>query len=133
MRPDGFVSLAAALKTKRFKRRKIKVADVEDLVGNCPKQRFELATIAGEKCIRAVQGHSMRSVRDAEFARSLMPGDTDLPSVCVHGTFRRHLRSILTEGLLAGGLSKTKRRNHIHFMPHAPHVARGKRTPFRHA
>ena len=129
VRPDGFVSVAAALKTKRLRGRKIKVADVEELVSNCPKQRFELATIAGEKCIRAVQGHSMKSVKDAEFARSLMLSDPDLPSVCVHSTFRRHLDSILSEGLLVGGLSKTKKRNHVHFMPHAPDVARGKRTP----
>ncbi len=96
----------------------VSVSDVEDVVHLSDKQRFELRTEDGELLIRAVQGHSMHVVRDDQLLRSLRVDDDELPDVCVHGTFKRHLSSILCVGLLAGGTSGS--RNHVHFIPHEP-------------
>jgi hypothetical protein len=38
----------------------------------------------------------------------------------VHGTYSRHLNSILGNGLMAGGKQGAAFRNHVHFQPHAP-------------
>merc|ERR1719356_1322230 len=73
---------------------------------------------SGEYYIRAVQGHSMKAVDDESLLTRLSPHDTKLPVVCVHGTYRRHLPSILQRGLLPGG--GTSDRNHVHFAPFEP-------------
>ena len=97
----------------------VSVSDVEDVVHLSDKQRFELRTEDGELLIRAVQGHSMHVVRDDQLLRSLRVDDDELPDVCVHGTFKKHLSSILRVGLLAGG-TRIGSRNHVHFIPHEP-------------
>ena len=44
--------------------------------------------------------------------------DPDLPQVCVHGTYRDCLDSILDQGLMSGG--RSSRRQHVHFVPFEP-------------
>jgi hypothetical protein len=58
--------------------------------------------------IRAVQGHSTRCVDEAALLKPLT-ADSDLPEFCVHGTYYKHLDSILGDGLNGGT------RTHMHF------------------
>ncbi len=116
IRPDGFCLVSHVLRAKVMLG--ASVADVERVVRQSDKRRFELRTENGELLVRAAQGHSMRVVRDDQLLRSLRVDDNELPDVCVHGTFKRHLSSILCVGLLAGGTSGS--RNHVHFIPHEP-------------
>ena len=119
IRPDGFCLLSEVLQAWEMRRLGVSVSDVEDVVHLSDKQRFELRTEDGELLIRAVQGHSMHVVRDDQLLRSLRVDDDELPDVCVHGTFKKHLSSILRVGLLAGG-TRIGSRNHVHFIPHEP-------------
>ena len=66
--------------------------------------------------IRAVNGHSMDSVRDELLFEQLTVNN--LPPVCVHGTFRSHFRAICSTGLRAGGGRGL--RSHIHFQAFEP-------------
>ena len=75
--------------------------------------------IDGVQFIRAVQGHSMNEVDENELLTRLHPEDRDLPRLCVHGTYRRYVQSILAKGLKAGGTKKGFR-NHVHFQPCEP-------------
>jgi len=90
---------------------------LEQITNSNEKKRFEMSIIDGRHMIRAVQGHSMKSVSDSEL---LQPLDLNgrLPEKCVHGTYIRHWTSISSKGLLAGGLGDKGQRNHIHFAPY---------------
>jgi RNA:NAD 2'-phosphotransferase (TPT1/KptA family) len=59
--------------------------------------------------IRAVQGHSNRIVQTDDLMEVLTV-QHELPVSCVHGTFHKHLDSVLTTGLQTQG-----DRIHIHF------------------
>merc|ERR1712118_628965 len=77
----------------------------------------------GVQLIRASQGHSIKAVEDEHLLQKLFETDTDLPHVCVHGTYLRYLQSIQQWGLVAGGLHQGKKwteRNHVHFAPSKP-------------
>jgi 2'-phosphotransferase len=59
--PDGFISISALLSSPKFS--KVTLEQIEDVVKNCPKQRFSLLkSDNGEQWIRANQGHSLSSV-----------------------------------------------------------------------
>merc|ERR1719270_3318266 len=60
----------------------------------------------------------MKVVSDDTLLKRLNADDVDLPLVCVHGTYKRCLDSILKKGLLAGGGFSD--RNHVHFAPFDP-------------
>ncbi len=122
IRPDGFCLLSDVLQAKELRMLGASVADVERVVYLSDKQRLAFRTEDGELLIRAVQGHSMHEVQDDLLLRSLRVDDEDLPEVCVHGTFKQHLSSILRLGLLAGG--RRGSRNHVHFQPYEPGNAR---------
>merc|ERR1712151_124329 len=55
---------------------------------------------------------------DDSLLQPLSANDTDLPIVCVHGTYKQHVDSILQHGLWAGG--GCSNRNHVHFAPYEP-------------
>jgi len=120
IRPDGFVRVPEVLAFKSFQKLCVTVEDIERCVAESDKQRFELADVEGERMVRAVQGHSMKEVRDEEIMRRMTANDTDLPSECVHGTYKRHVPSFLENGLIAGGKLGSDFRNHVHFAPCAP-------------
>ena len=82
------------------------------------KERFELRDEEGQVWIRAVQGHSLDAVQDECLLQPLASNDPDLPQVCVHGTYRGCLDSILDQDLISGG--RCSRRKHIHFVPFEP-------------
>ena len=116
IRPDGFCFVSDVLRAEVMLG--ASVEDVERVVRLSDKQRYEVRTEDGELLIRARQGHSMPEVRDDQLLRRLKVDDDDLPEVCVHCTFKKHLRSILCVGLLPGGTRGS--RNHVHFVPYEP-------------
>jgi len=118
IRPDGFCYVSKLLEVGELRSLEATVEDVEGAVRNSDKKRFDLLEEGGELLVRATQGHSMKAVSDDSLLRRLHAADADLPRVCVHGTYRRHLQSILQRGLLAGG--GTSGRNHVHFAPFEP-------------
>ena len=64
----------------------------------------------------------MLEVQDDLLLRRLRVDDTNLPELCVHGTFNKHLSSILRLGLITGGTRYS--RNHVHFTPYEPYDSR---------
>ncbi|CAE8694079.1 unnamed protein product [Polarella glacialis] len=118
IRPDGFCPVEGLLALQEFRSFGCSLADVQAAVNNNDKKRFELLQEADQVFVRAVQGHSIKAVADDELLTRLSSEKGNLPTVCVHGTYRRHLASILRQGLLVGG--GTSQRNHVHFAPFDP-------------
>lgn len=99
LNPAGFGSIRKILDLKEFSTwRNWKLADVARVVDNCGKGRLELQGVA----IRAVQGHSIRSVTSA--ADHWEPDQEAL----MHGTTLDKWPCIRQEGL------RRMTRNHIH-------------------
>ena len=117
VRPDAFCELNEVLNC--FKMRKLGAtrAIVEQAVRTNAKRRFEIRDICGRTMIRALQGHSMKRVRDEDLLRKMELTD-ELPQKCVHGTYQKYWRSIEDNGLLVGGTALKGERNHIHFAPY---------------
>ena len=125
---DGFVSATALRKTKRFQRERISIGEIVAAVAFNDKARFELAYKQVEPdyiqegppgkslFVRAVQGHSIRSVDNEAVLTKL--GEKELPKIAVHGTYWDFYHSILERGLLAGGPNRCRR--HIHFTTGLP-------------
>eukprot|EP01132_Coremiostelium_polycephalum_P005148 gene5148-6408_t len=101
---DGYAKVSDILLNKQFKN--TTYSDVKLVVDTNDKKRFQLEERNGELYIRANQGHTMKDVSDIPFKR--IESVADVPMV-IHGTYRKHLKSILEKGL-----SKMER-NHIHF------------------
>lgn len=79
---------------------------LQNITNNDLKGRFSLIQRDNEWFMRANQGHSVASVTES----ALTPiTDPDSVPNAVHGTFRKHLSSILENGL------SRMERNHIHF------------------
>ncbi|KAI8872381.1 phosphotransferase KptA/Tpt1 [Ramicandelaber brevisporus] len=134
MQTDGSVFVDELLDLDMFKRGRVTFAQVEDIVKNCPKQRFILkqqstattattaATLAsdigGRWVIKASQGHSIKSVSavsDGDMA--IIKSASELPqSFIVHGTNMAAWQKGIKP---SGGLSKMGR-NHIHFATGLP-------------
>jgi len=100
----GYLPVLEVLKHRRFEG--FTVADVEEVVQSCSKQRYALSTgVNGELLIRANQGHSIKNVEvDLEEIT-----DPDAAPKVVHGTNFKAWNDIQKTGL-----SRMKR-NHIHF------------------
>ncbi|CDY51814.1 BnaC04g53200D [Brassica napus] len=71
------------------------------------KQRFSLVEEDGELLIRANQGHSITTVESDKLLKPILSPE-EAP-VCVHGTYKKNLESILASGL------KRMNRLHVHF------------------
>jgi len=100
----GYLPVQEVLKHPRFTG--YTLADVEEVVRNCEKQRYSLVTgDAGQRLIRANQGHSIKTV---EVEMEEINNPDDVPKV-VHGTNFKAWNEIQKSGL-----NKMKR-NHIHF------------------
>jgi 2'-phosphotransferase len=100
---DGFVNVADIQRVT-----KCSLEDIEYVVNNCEKQRFCLRNIEGTLFIRANQGHTKQIV-DANKVQK----EIDEPlEYCVHGTYTRHLASIIDNGL------NKMSRDFIHFASH---------------
>ncbi|XP_002962094.2 uncharacterized protein LOC9630666 [Selaginella moellendorffii] len=83
------------------------VEEVLRVVERDPKQRYSTMVEGGELFIRANQGHSMKVVASDALLTEITSAD-QVP-VCVHGTFRCFLPSIMRTGL------NRMSRNHVHF------------------
>ncbi|XP_062099206.1 uncharacterized protein LOC133805117 [Humulus lupulus] len=112
MRSDGFVKVndILQLNMKTFAHISLRshtVDDVREAVRNDNKQRFSLLEENGELFIRANQGHTLPIVETERLLQPIVSAE-EIPE-CVHGTYRKHLDSILQSGL------KRIKRIHIHF------------------
>ena len=109
----GWVSLKALLDSPELKRLKADSVQVMEAVDDNDKQRFEKTMKDGMTFIRATQGHSLSNVR-ADLVGQRLDAD-EVPEYAVHGTYRRHWRSICLHGLIAGGVGRSQR-NDIHLI-----------------
>lgn len=78
----------------------ITLKELNDIVENNDKKRFEISE--DNTKIRAVQGHSIKSVEDPGLEKAIPP------PVLYHGTKKEFLKSIMKDGLQAMS------RNHVH-------------------
>lgn len=106
---DGFVPLSAVLAQRTMTG--VTVADIEEIVANCAKQRFALKREGDEYLIRANQGHSIEAATKAGISSdAIYELITEPLSYCVHGTTDKVWPAIESEGL------KKMNRTHIHFI-----------------
>jgi putative RNA 2'-phosphotransferase len=96
---EGWASISELIALANQRGRKLNLQDIETVVATNDKKRFALS--ADGTCIRAVQGHSTRSV--AMTLEEKVP-----PPVLYHGTATRFVLSIRKRGLLHGA------RQHVH-------------------
>ena len=89
-------------------------SEVEKVVKNSPKDRFDMPRRNGVLHIRANNGHSIPGVADDLLLRRLSPVDNDVPEQIVHGTYKEYWDDIQKNGIIVGGRERN-RRNHIHF------------------
>ncbi|KAJ6404679.1 hypothetical protein OIU84_012779 [Salix udensis] len=76
------------------------------------KQRFSLLEEGEELLIRANQGHTIKTVESENLLKAILSPDEI--TVCVHGTYKKNLDSILESGL------KRMQRLHVHFSSGLP-------------
>ncbi|KAM0939212.1 putative 2'-phosphotransferase [Dioscorea sansibarensis] len=81
--------------------------EVKEAVRKDNKQRFSLLEENGELWIRANQGHTISTINSESLLQPILSAD-EVP-VCVHGTYKKNLESILQYGL------KRMTRLHVHF------------------
>ncbi|KAL5571943.1 hypothetical protein UlMin_021540 [Ulmus minor] len=117
MRSDGYVKVNDLLKLnlKTFANiplRSHTVDDIREAVRRDNKQRFSLQEENGEVFIRANQGHTITTVDSERLLKAILSAD-EVP-VCVHGTYKKNLESILESGL------KRMERLHVHFSSGLP-------------
>ena len=63
IRSDGYILMEDLLNHRTMKKIKVGIKDVQFIVNNNDKKRFELLEENGVWFIRAVQGHSMATVQ----------------------------------------------------------------------
>ncbi|CAM0912601.1 unnamed protein product [Alopecurus aequalis] len=117
MRTDGYVRVRDLLRLnlQTFANVPLKshtVEEIREAVRRDNKQRFSLLEEDGELLIRANQGHTVTTVTSESLLKPILSADE--VSVCVHGTYRKNLDSILRSGL------KRMERLHVHFSSGLP-------------
>ncbi|PNT07569.1 hypothetical protein POPTR_013G094500v4 [Populus trichocarpa] len=117
MRSDGFVKVEDLLKLnmKTFANVPLRSHtddDVKEAVRKDNKQRLSLLEEGGELLIRANQGHSIKTVESESLLKAILSPEEI--TVCVHGTYKKNLDSILESGL------KRMQRLHVHFSSGLP-------------
>lgn len=96
LEPGGWIDVETLLRAAAGRGKRIRIDELQTVVGECPKQRF---TLDGGR-IRANQGHSV----DIELELNPTPP----PAVLYHGTHHRAVDAILVEGL------RKMARHHVH-------------------
>jgi 2'-phosphotransferase len=122
----GWVPVQEFLESKHPRLRGITLQDIEEVVATSDKKRFVLAyrpnsdfpaklSSGGEiLCIRASQGHSIKTIDPNLLLTRLTPDQIrNLPCI-VHGTYVDAWKSIEQQGL------KMMKRSHIHFATGLP-------------
>ncbi|KAF9617853.1 hypothetical protein IFM89_039035 [Coptis chinensis] len=117
MRSDGYVKVSDVLKLnmKTFVDIPIRshtVEDIREAVRRDNKQRFSLLEENDELLIRANQGHTVKTIESENLLKPIL-SIKEAP-VCVHGTYKKNLESILQSGL------KPMKRLHVHFTSGLP-------------
>ncbi|OEL33598.1 tRNA 2'-phosphotransferase 1 [Dichanthelium oligosanthes] len=117
MRTDGYVRVRDLLRLNLQTFAKVPlnshtVDEIREAVRRDNKQRFSLLEEDGELLIRANQGHTVTTVASESLLKPILSADE--VSVCVHGTYRKNLDSILQSGL------KRMARLHVHFSSGLP-------------
>ncbi|KAH7511643.1 hypothetical protein JRO89_XSUnG0185200 [Xanthoceras sorbifolium] len=112
MRSDGYVKVQDLLKLnlKTFANiplRSHTVDEIREAVRRDNKQRFSLVEDNEELLIRANQGHTITAVETESLLKPILSAEE--VTVCVHGTYKKYLESILESGL------KRMKRLHVHF------------------
>lgn len=107
---DGRVALDELLRHQMFKG--YTMGDILNVVEGNDKKRFEIAEVEGVQTIRAAQGHTIKTVEDSELLTEVT--DPTEIQVCIHGTYKSALASILEHGL------NRMKRNHIHMASGLP-------------
>ena len=95
---DGFVDLSELIE-KFFMKNKSKIptlADIENVVENNEKKRFELVKDGSNYKIRAVQGHTMTTVKNEDLLTPMTINLNDKSNVfefsqVIHGTYNKVL------------------------------------------
>ncbi|XP_020271129.1 putative tRNA 2'-phosphotransferase [Asparagus officinalis] len=88
------------------------IEEIREAVRKDNKQRFSLLEENGVLFIRANQGHSITTISSESLLKPILSAD-EVP-VCVHGTYKKNLESILQSGL------KRMSRLHVHFSSGSP-------------
>ncbi|KAJ6839103.1 tRNA 2'-phosphotransferase 1-like [Iris pallida] len=117
IRSDGYVPVRdlLALNMTTFAKIPLKshtIEDVKEAVRRDNKQRFSLLEENGELLIRANQGHTISTISSECLLKPILSAE-EIP-VCVHGTYKKNLESILQSGLKRMG------RLHVHFSSGLP-------------
>ncbi|CDR36302.1 CYFA0S01e00320g1_1 [Cyberlindnera fabianii] len=103
----GYVKVSEILSNNRLKTHHTTLEDLNRIVENNDKKRFNLQRRDDGAYICATQGHSLKTVSD-ETLTLLKPDE--YPEMLIHGTTPKNLELILK----SKGLSRMSR-NHIHF------------------
>lgn len=117
MKSDGYVKVQDLLQLnlKTFANVQLSahtVDEIKEAVRRDNKQRFSLLEENGELLIRANQGHTVKTVESDSLLKPILSAE-EVP-VCVHGTYKKNLQSILDSGL------KRMERLHVHFSSGLP-------------
>ncbi|KAH9615018.1 hypothetical protein KSS87_012641 [Heliosperma pusillum] len=117
MRSDGYVRVQDLLQLNLKSRANVplkshSIDEIREAVRIDNKQRLGLLEENGQLFIRANQGHSVQVVETESLLRPITSAE-DIP-VCVHGTYKKFLDSILQSGL------KRMTRLHVHFSSGLP-------------
>lgn len=121
---DGYVAVDELLQHSHFRGHTL--AQLEECVAKCAKQRFQLKTDEnGKQFVRATQGHSISAVKDEELLE-LITDPATVP-VCLHGTYAKHIDSIKQTGL------NRMKRNNIHLIACLPEEVDGVMSGMRNS
>ena len=116
MNSAGYVPILDVVTVQSLWNRQVSPAEVHHAAQINKKRRFEIKTVNGVACIRAVQGHDQRLVAFYNLSDSEMLQQLELPHApryAIHGTSIKHYAAIKDSGLCRG------QRQHIHFIEDA--------------
>jgi len=103
------------LQVQPLKRLRDTQEDILKAVAACSKRRFQIIEWRHDLWVRAVQGFSRSDVEHDKAYRRLFAHDQDIPTRCLHGTYRHLWSSIFRRGLVPGGHRGPTHRRDIHF------------------
>jgi 2'-phosphotransferase len=107
--PSGWIKVDDIINLKNPKKIFLSLDIIKDIVKNDEKGRYELSSNSSTFYIRAVQGHSIKSVSNEEALKKLNINEIFNFSCVVHGTYFNNWELIKKSGL------NKMNRNAIHF------------------
>ena len=113
MNSAGYVPILDVVTVQSLWNHQVSPEEVHRAAQINKKQRFEIQTVNGVACIRAVQGHDQRLAAFYNLSDSEMLQLLELPRApryAIHGTMLKHY-----DAIKEGGLCRRQRR-HIHFI-----------------